>query len=290
MLALKQQQEEAANTMGSSQPRNGSTLAPATETKKKKTKKKRKKKKEEDSSPEGETLAEAGDGEQKISEIEEAAADDGDDGEEQNDEIRRAELKQKISQLLSNAQRLKPGFSQYPPRYSLGIDFGDARTGVAVSKGFAPRPVEVVELRGQKLDARLIDIADRERAIEFIVGLPKSSTGLETPQSSKTRCFAGRLAVLAAQRGWSVYLHDEFGSSDDALEYMLMMGSTRKGRKLQLDAYAAVILLQTYFDNLGKHAELVVPKKLSLQQRLCEGPIVPDSDDDGDFEDEEEQL
>lgn len=212
--------------------------------------------------------------------------DDDDGDNEQNDPIRREKLKEKVSQILSNARRLKKGSSRYPARYTLGIDFGDARTGVAISKGFAPRPVEVVQLRGQKLEARLIEIAHRERAIEFVVGLPKSSKGLETSQSGKTRCFAGRLAVLAAQRGWCVYLHDEFGTSNDALDYMLMMGSTRKGRRTQLDAYAAVVLLQAYFDSSGEHAELVIPKKLSLQECLCEAPIASDSDDDGDFEEE----
>lgn len=207
-----------------------------------------------------------------------------------NEQILRAEMKEKLTQILSNAQKLKDGHSNYPC-YSLGIDFGDARTGVAISKGFAPRPIEVVELQGQRLEARLIEIAHKEGAIEFVVGLPKSSRGMETSQSNKTRCFAGRLAVLAAKRGWRVYLHDEFGSSNDALEYMITIGSTKKTRRTRLDAYAAVVLLQAYFDSSGEHVELVVPKKLALQERLCKAPLVAESDDDDDdgyFE--EEQL
>ena len=39
-----------------------------------------------------------------------------------------------------------------------------------------------------------------QRANEFIVGLPKSISGLESRQCSKIRHFAGRLAVVAAQR------------------------------------------------------------------------------------------
>ena len=35
---------------------------------------------------------------------------------------------------------------------------------------------------------------------EFIIGLPKSSDGEETPQSNKVRSVAGRLAVRAAER------------------------------------------------------------------------------------------
>jgi hypothetical protein len=47
------------------------------------------------------------------------------------------------------------------------------------------------------------------------------------------------------------------------------------------------ILLQSYFENDGKNVELVVPKRLSLQQLLCEGPTTVDSDDDCDFEAED---
>ncbi|KAH7291368.1 hypothetical protein KP509_29G014300 [Ceratopteris richardii] len=194
------------------------------------------------------------------------------------EQIRRIELKEKLARISSNAQSMKEGGSFY--RYSLGVDYGDARTGVAISKGFAPRPVEVVELQGQRLENRLIEIAHREGACEFIVGLPISSKGLETSQSNKTRCFAGRLAALAAQRGWRVYLHDEFGSSNDALEYMMMMGSTKKSRKIHLDAYAAVVLLQAYFESDGHYAQLVVPKKLELQEQLCEATLHTESADD----------
>ena len=35
---------------------------------------------------------------------------------------------------------------------------------------------------------------------EFIIGLPLSSDGKETPQSNKVRSVAGRLAVRAAER------------------------------------------------------------------------------------------
>ena len=35
---------------------------------------------------------------------------------------------------------------------------------------------------------------------EFIIGLPKSSDGKETPQSNKVRSVAGRFATRAAER------------------------------------------------------------------------------------------
>ena len=69
---------------------------------------------------------------------------DDDDCEESDNETRRSEIKEKLSLLHTNARRLKSSSSSpYPASYSLGIDLGDARTGIAISKGFAPRPLEV---------------------------------------------------------------------------------------------------------------------------------------------------
>ncbi|GFQ02393.1 putative holliday junction resolvase [Phtheirospermum japonicum] len=105
--------------------------------------------------------------------------------------------------------------------FSLGVDLGLSRTGLALSKGFAVRPLTVLELRGQKLELKLLDIAENEEVDEFIIGLPKSSDGKETEQSNKVRSVAGRFAVRAAERGWRVYLQDEHGTSAEALGHMI---------------------------------------------------------------------
>ncbi|CAH9074314.1 unnamed protein product [Cuscuta europaea] len=75
--------------------------------------------------------------------------------------------------------------------FSLGVDLGLSRTGLAISKGFSFRPLMVLELRGQKLEDRLVHIAQKQEVDEFIVGLPLSSDGKETPQSNKVRSIAG---------------------------------------------------------------------------------------------------
>ncbi|XP_059633917.1 uncharacterized protein LOC132276496 isoform X2 [Cornus florida] len=105
--------------------------------------------------------------------------------------------------------------------FSLGLDLGMSRTGLALSKGFSIRPLTVLELRGQKLELRLLEIAERQEVDEFIIGLPKSHDGAETPQSNKVRSIAGRLAVRAAERGWRVYLQDEHGTSTEAMSIMI---------------------------------------------------------------------
>ncbi|KAL1331249.1 hypothetical protein AAHE18_12G170200 [Arachis hypogaea] len=105
--------------------------------------------------------------------------------------------------------------------FSLGIDLGMARTGLALTKGFNIRPLTVLELRGQKLELKIINIAEQQEADEFIIGLPRSSDGKETPQSNIVRSVAGRLAVRAAERGWRVYLQDEHGTTTEAVNRMI---------------------------------------------------------------------
>ncbi|RZC94513.1 hypothetical protein C5167_026244 [Papaver somniferum] len=101
--------------------------------------------------------------------------------------------------IPSNAQRHKID-PQWRGGFSFGVDLGMSRTGIALSKGFTIRPLTVLELRGEKLELRLLQIAEEEEVDEFIVGLPKSADGKETPQSNKVRSVAGRFAVRAAER------------------------------------------------------------------------------------------
>ncbi|XP_010919563.1 uncharacterized protein [Elaeis guineensis] len=150
------------------------------------------------------------------------------------------------AELLPNARRRKSDPS-WSGGFSLGVDLGASRTGLALSKGFFPRPLTVLELRGQKLELRLLEIAE-QKVDEFIIGLPKSRDGKETPQSNKVRSMAGRLAVRAAERGL-----------------------TRSARQGKIDAYSAMMVLERYFSMSGCGAELVVPKQLELQEMLRKG-------------------
>ncbi|KAI3764750.1 hypothetical protein L2E82_14764 [Cichorium intybus] len=162
--------------------------------------------------------------------------------------------------------------------FSLGIDLGLSRTGLALSKGFSVRPLKVLELRGQKLEKSLLEIAQQQEVDEFIIGLPVSSDGKETPQSNKVRSVAGRIAIWAAERGWRVYLQDEHGTSTDAMNRMINLGLNKSARKESLDAYAAMMVLERYFSESGEGVELVLPKQLELQEKLRKGPP-----DDVDF-------
>ncbi|KAL5571605.1 hypothetical protein UlMin_021202 [Ulmus minor] len=174
-------------------------------------------------------------------------------------------------EIPANALRRKRNL-QWRGGFSLGVDLGMARTGLALSKGFAVRPLTVLKLRGEKLEVQLLEIAQKQEADEFIIGLPKSSDGKETPQSNKVRSVAGRLAVRAAQRGWRVYLLDEHGTTQEAVDRMIYMGLSESARQNSSDAYAAVMVLERYFSLSGEGTELVLPKSMDLQEKLRRGP------------------
>ncbi|KAK4592959.1 hypothetical protein RGQ29_017194 [Quercus rubra] len=175
------------------------------------------------------------------------------------------------AQLPPNALRRKRD-PNWRGGFSLGVDLGMSRTGLALSKGFSIRPLTVLELRGQKLELQLLQIAQQEEADEFIIGLPKSSDGKETPQSNKVRSVAGRFAARAADRGWRVYLQDEHGTTTEATDRMICMGLSRSTRQSKIDAYAAMMVLERYFSLAGQETELVLPKNLDLQEKLKTGP------------------
>ena len=83
---------------------------------------------------------------------------------------------------------------------TLGVDFGLRRTGVCVGRGYASRPLEVVENCGNLTAhaAAIVALALREGATAFVVGLPLDRDGSETEQSGLSRAFAARLADVAA--------------------------------------------------------------------------------------------
>ncbi|CAI7925634.1 unnamed protein product, partial [Closterium sp. NIES-54] len=76
-------------------------------------------------------------------------------------------------------------------------------------------------------------------ADELVVGLPVSWDQSEGPQAATCRQFAQSLAKPAAVQGVRVFLHDEYSTSQDALDLMIQSGRGRKDRQEMLDAFAA---------------------------------------------------
>jgi putative Holliday junction resolvase len=83
----------------------------------------------------------------------------------------------------------------------LALDYGVARTGVAVSDptGVVARPLDVVERAGTEAGlARVLEIARAEGAERIVVGLPVTLRGGRGAQVEETERFLERLRAATA--------------------------------------------------------------------------------------------
>ena len=117
--------------------------------------------------------------------------------------------------------------------------------GLAISDptGTIASPAGVIVRRAGKRPP-IAEIMRRAEALEargFVVGLPLDGDGNETPRSNETRSLAGE---LSRRTGLSVELVDERYTTAAALRAVHEMGGSTRGRKGDVDALAAAVLLQ----------------------------------------------
>jgi putative Holliday junction resolvase len=129
----------------------------------------------------------------------------------------------------------------------LGVDVGDVRIGVSASdpSGVIAVPVETVR-RGHGDLARLAELADEHAAIEIVVGLPLSLSGLEGPAAAKAREVAAEIASTVAPV--PVRLVDERMTTVTAERVLRDRGRKGAKRRAVVDQAAAVVILQHALD------------------------------------------
>ena len=128
----------------------------------------------------------------------------------------------------------------------LGVDFGDARTGVAVSDplGLTAQPRGVIQERNAAQAAeRVADIARELGAVEVVIGLPVNMSGKEGPRARRAREFGALVGELS---GLSVTYWDERLTSAQAARILKGRGARR--RKAKIDVISAQLILQSYLD------------------------------------------
>lgn len=128
----------------------------------------------------------------------------------------------------------------------MAIDYGDARTGVAVSDagGFIVGYTTVIP--SYNLEKTLTALAElaRERGAErFVVGLPRNMDGSEGERAAICRAFA---AKLEESTGLTVELWDERCTTVDAHRILSDNRRFGKKRKERVDAVAASLILEGY--------------------------------------------
>ena len=133
---------------------------------------------------------------------------------------------------------------------TLGIDYGDVRTGVAVSDptGFLASPVTVLQGLGKKrLATAIAEIATEKRAQKIVLGLPLRTDGTKGDKALLCESLADLLRV---QTNLEVVLWDERFSTTLAHQHLSAANVRAKNRRGVVDAVAAVVILQGYLDSI----------------------------------------
>ena len=133
----------------------------------------------------------------------------------------------------------------------LGVDFGDVRTGLALSdpSRFLSSGLETISPGGLEKTAQAVaERAKAEGAVAIVSGLPKNMDGSEGFRSDRCRQFAERLSELVSPI--PVVLFDERLTTVSASRFLNETNTRGKARKEVVDTLSAEILLQDLLNRL----------------------------------------
>ena len=134
----------------------------------------------------------------------------------------------------------------------LAVDFGDARTGVAMSDLLCSivGSTTVIHSRNQDktIDEILRLVKDNDVG-EIVVGLPKNMNGPEGPRADLCREFAEKLKQAT---GLPVKMWDERRTTVEAHNILSQHNYHGKKRKNTVDAVAASLILEGYLGFRGR--------------------------------------
>ena len=133
----------------------------------------------------------------------------------------------------------------------LGVDFGDTRTGLAVSDigRFLASGIGYVSPGGiEKKAAKVAEVAREQKATAIVVGLPKNMDGTEGFRAARCREFAALLREHLADV--PVAMIDERLTTMSASRYLNETGTRGSHRKGVIDTLSAQIILQNALDRL----------------------------------------
>ena len=128
----------------------------------------------------------------------------------------------------------------------MAIDYGDARTGVAISDatGLLAGFTTVIHSRKSEVVLEeLLKIMGEHGVDELVMGFPRNMDGTEGPRAELYREFAAR---LEEKSGMPVNLWDERRTTIEAHQILHASGKKMKNHKKTVDAVAATLILEGY--------------------------------------------
>ena len=128
----------------------------------------------------------------------------------------------------------------------MGIDYGDARTGVALSDllcSIVGSTTVVPSRNREKAIADIVRIAKENEVGEIVVGLPRNMDGTEGVRAQLCREFADEVGRAT---GLPVQMWDERRTTVEAHNILSQHNYHGKKRKNTVDAVAASLILEGY--------------------------------------------
>ena len=139
---------------------------------------------------------------------------------------------------------------------ALGIDYGEARIGIAATDacGILAHPVESIHLAKTEPIARIRELVKQKGIRTLVVGLPLRLDGTEGTACAKVRAFSQKLT--AALPELPMVFVDEFLTTTVAQGKLHQAGKKMKDFKPIIDQAAAVEILNNW---MGTAEELLPP-------------------------------
>ena len=128
----------------------------------------------------------------------------------------------------------------------MGLDYGDARTGVAISDLLCTLVGSSTVLPSRNEEKLLADVArlTKENGVgTIVVGLPRNMDGTEGPRAEVCRAFAEKVKEIT---GVDVEMWDERRTTVEAHQILSDHNYHGKKRKNTVDAVAASLILEGY--------------------------------------------
>ena len=134
----------------------------------------------------------------------------------------------------------------------MAIDYGDARTGIAVSDSLGMLTGFTTVIHAytpEKVAAAIKELIGQHQVTELVMGFPRNMDGSEGPRAALYQEFAN---LLEQTTGMKPVLWDERRTTVDAHRILSQNNVRGKKRKNTVDAVAASLILEGYLAFRGR--------------------------------------
>lgn len=137
----------------------------------------------------------------------------------------------------------------------MGVDYGDVRTGIALSDENAFLASGICTLKidyNVKLAAEIVRFAEEKGVAKIVIGNPINMNGTCGPRSEKAEELK---RLIREKTDIEVILFDERCTTKVAHSIMNFTDTRGKKRKSNIDTLSAEIILQNYLDSISNKIE-----------------------------------